>query len=208
MKVGFFYQGTDARTKPLLDIGRHLVASVREVMPDVEIHQFTDDVSPLLAGIDGSQRIGGNMPMAVRRMTHHANAEGDWLFVDTDIVIRRDVRHVFDEPFDVALTNRDGTITNEARYAEVMPYNIGVVFSRCPEFWRDIIFGIGTMPPALQEWEGDQRAVAALMRMDHGFNVKILPGHTYNYPPRGPADPRMDDAAILHYKGNRKQWLK
>ena len=145
------------------------------------------------------------MPMAVRRVTLHSMCEGDWLFVDTDIIFRKSVQSVFDAKFDIALTDRDGTITHEGDYAKIMPYNIGVVFSRSPEFWTMIKGYLVQMPPAYQEWEGDQRIVCELMKHDHGFDVKIIPGAIYNYPPRSANDPH--DAAIMHYKGNRKKWL-
>ena len=182
-----------------------MIASAKAVMPNVEIYHLTDGLTKSTKGVTDTIRIGGDMPMAIRRVSLHEQCKGDWMFVDTDIIFRKSVEHVFDEPFDIALTDRDGTITHEGGYAEIMPYNIGVVFSRNPEFWTMVKGYLVQMPERYQQWEGDQRIVCELMKHDHGFNVKILPGAIYNYPPKSADDPQ--DAAIMHYKGNRKKWL-
>lgn len=203
MKVGFFCQSSAH-----LGMAALMRDSVHESMPGVEVYHLTDEYCPQLAGTDGVRRMEGSMPMAVRRMKHHASCEGEWLFIDSDVLVKKDVRLVFDGKFDVALTDRNGTITNEAKYAAVMPHNIGVVFSRLPAFWGAVVAAMKSLPPGLQEWEGDQRVVNAMaMAGGCGFDIATVPGLIYNYPPRAADDSRMADAAILHYKGNRKQWL-
>jgi len=208
LKVGFFCQKTTEDSLVHFDIAKFLIQSVRESMPDVDIVQFTDDQSPEVKGVDDIHRIGGDLPMAIRRMTHHSRVSGEWLFVDTDVVIKKDVRKVFLDDFDIALTDREGTITNEHKYAQVMPYNIGVVFSRSPNFWKFVVDTLKTVPPNFQHWEGDQRVICEMMKLGlhrkYGFNVKIIPGRQYNYPPKSEDD---TDASILHYKGNRKKYL-
>ena len=179
-------------------------------MPGVEVHHLTDGRCKKLEGVDGVVRRDGDIPMAIRRMTLHSMCDGEWLFVDSDVLVQKDVRDVFDDKaFDVALTNRDGTITNEAAYAKVMQFNVGVVFSRSPAFWKVVVQHLRTVPSRFQEWEGDQRVICALVRQgNHGFNVKILPGLKYNFPPASQDDPRLENASIQHFKGNRKLWLK
>ena len=205
MKIGFFAQDIGPQSKPILAMADRMIASAKSVMPDVEIYHLTDGFTKSPKGVTDTIRICGSMPMAVRRMTLHSMCVGDWLFVDTDIIFRKSVEHVFDDPFDVALTDRNGTITHEADYAKLMPYNIGVVFSRNPEFWTMVKGYLVQMPEKYQQWEGDQRIVCELMKHNHGFDVKIIPGAIYNYPPKRADDPQ--DAAIMHYKGNRKKWL-
>ena len=145
------------------------------------------------------------MPMAMRRVSLHSMCKGDWLFVDTDIIFRKSVYNVFDDDFDIALTDRKGTITHEGDYAKIMPYNIGVVFSRKPDFWKMVEIYLARFTLPYQNWEGDQRVVCELAKPKYCFNVKILPGAIYNYPPKREDDPQ--DASIMHYKGNRKKWL-
>lgn len=206
MKVGIFLQGNNT---DYLAMMRMSIASVRKSMPGVEIHHFTDTHTAPINGVDGTVAISGAMPMAVRRMTANSQCEGDWLFIDCDVIVQKDVRAVFeDAAFDVALTDRSGTITNEAKYAAVMPHNIGVTFSRSPAFWKTVLEYLKKLPLKLQEWEGDQRIVNAIVAAGGvGFNIKIVPGLLYNYPPRSADDPRISEASIVHYKGNRKTFI-
>lgn len=202
MKVGFYCQ-----SEPHLDFARLMLESVRKSMPGVPVHHFTDGVCPGLAGVDKVDRITDAVPMAIRRMMHHAACRGEWLFIDSDIIVQKDVSDVFNDPFDVALTDREGTITNEAAYAAVMPYNIGVTFSRNPEFWLLVIQYMKTLKMNFQEWEGDQRIICEMVKQKaHPFNVKILPGAKYNYPPKSDKDD-LSSPSIVHWKGNRKKWM-
>jgi hypothetical protein len=190
-----------------LGMAKQMLESARDVMPHAKVHHLTDDKCPALEGVDTVRVFHGDMPMAIRRMMHHAACAGDWLFVDSDIIFQRDVSDVFNKPFDVALTDRGGTITNEAKFAESMPYNIGVVFSRSPKFWMKVVEHLQTLPPREQEWMGDQIVVNAMVKHGgHGFDVKIIPGKTYNYPPKSENDD-LSAVSIVHYKGNRKKWL-
>lgn len=182
-----------------------MLASVRKCMPTVNVHQLTDEHCAGLDGVDNVIRMKGNMPMAVQRMRHHASCIGEWLFIDADIIITKDVSDVFDEPFDIAVTDRVGTDMEGTKYGLAMPYNMGVTFSRSPAFWISVCNVLAKMPPKLQEWCGDQMAVCELVKT--WPNVKILPGAKYNYPPLSADDNKTQEASILHYKGNRKQLL-
>ena len=198
MKVGFFAQGDGEH----LHIAKHLIESVRSVMPGTKIVQLTDYKTPAVC--PDTRRIGGDMPMAVRRIMHHAELEGDWLFIDTDCVILKDVSHVFDDEFEIALTDRKGSIWEKSPYGMVMPYNMGVTFSRGPEFWKVVLKYLRNLPAQYQQWEGDQRVVCELVRS--GYPVRVLPGRIYNYTPMERTDP-LDHAAIAHFKGPRKHWI-
>lgn len=204
MRIGFF-----ALNEPHLSLARHLIFSARKGMPGVEVWHLTDAICPHLPDADNCKRVGGDMPMAIRRMTLQSRCEGEWLFVDSDVVIRKDVSEVFAQKFDVALTDRIGTDMAGTKYAEEMPYNLGVTFSRSPEFWiaaRSLLY---TATPELQEWCGDQMIIAKMMETNHhfGFNVKVLPGYKYNFPPKSLDDPKTADASILHFKGARKSMI-
>lgn len=186
-----------------MDIAKYLIESSRRVMPDVEVVQLTDNKTPQLEGAT-CIRLGGDMPMAVRRVSHHASLGGEWLFVDTDCVIRKDVRGVFADDFEVALTDRKGSMWEKSPYGMVMPYNMGVTFSRSPEFWGKVLQYLIRLPRKFQDWEGDQRVVCEMALA--GYPVKVLPGRIYNYTPEK-RDDRTDHAAILHFKGHRKLWI-
>lgn len=183
------------------DIARYLVESVRRSMPDVQVMQLTNDSCPAVDGVEAI-RIPGDMPMGIRRLKHYASLAGDWCFVDTDVLFMQDVRGVFDDPFDVAVVSREGSALWGTEYAQVFPYNFGVVFSRCPEFWRVALERVNTLSPDQQEWEGEQWATGKIA--DSGlFRVKFLP-REYNFTPeKGEAA----EAKILHMKGPRKKLI-
>lgn len=199
MKIGFF-----CMSESHLDFARLMVESVKRVMPDVEVWHLADGNCATIEGAH-VKRISGEMPMAVRRMAHHADCQGDWLFIDSDIILQKDVRGAFDEPFDVAVTDRIDTYMEGTPYAKAMPYNMGVTFSRSPKFWQEAKHSLEMQPMKLQEWEGDQRVVCWLAKRPD-YNVKILPGRIYNYTPEF-IDDDISHAAILHYKGPRKSWI-
>ena len=198
MRLGFFVQGEQH-----LPLAQSLIASAKKAMPDVEVFQLTDGKCP---AVTEAIRIPGEMPMGVRRVKHYANLQGDWLFLDTDILIRKDVRDVFDKPFDVAVASRTGTIWENCDYAAVMPYNFGVVFSRNPKFWQAHLAMLQTLPKKLQEWEGEQLVLCALAKRPRSpYKVEVLPS-SYNWTPAKKQDD-ISHAHILHLKGPRKAWL-
>jgi len=205
MNVGFF---TILKRDPihyiLADV---LIRSVRQTMPGVRVTQFTDEQSPGVYGVDAVLR-KPKTRMAVLRMAHQASVEGDWLFVDTDVVIQRDVRPVFEEAFDIAVSDRNWSHLPAATdtFSAAMPHNIGVVFSRSPAFWQVVHDRLLVLPEELQSWMGDQVAACEVIRSGR-FAVKLLAGMEYNYPPSNGDEAWRGRASILHYKGQRKPLL-
>jgi hypothetical protein len=208
MKVGIFHIGNQGLS-PIHDlnfrVGQIAVKAAKDAMPDVEVCHLASSEAQELPGVDRVFRRKKDVPMAMFRMQHHASVEGDWLFIDTDVIIKKDVRDVFDDKtFDIAIADRKGTDMEGSSYAKVMPYNMGVVFSRSPAFWKSAYIYLSKLPAQYQEWEGDQRVVCDMIANPNGYEVKIIPGKTYNYPPQKGEN---DQASILHYKGARKKWL-
>ena len=208
MKIGFFVQKTTPESLIHFEIAKYMIASARKVMPDVPIVQFTDYDSPIVEGVDMHIRIGGDLPMAVRRIEHHASCIGDWLFCDSDVIFQKDCRDVFDEPFDVALTDRVGTYMEGTEYAKQQPYNMGVTFSRNPEFWKMVGGRLMALPEQYQEWAGDQIIVCDLAEeQTTPFDIVVLSGANYNYPPKTVNDEGIKSASIIHLKGERKKFI-
>jgi hypothetical protein len=200
MRIGYFAVGAG----PHLDIAKHLIASVKRVMPKVEIFQLTDETTPVLEGAK-AVRSAGNMPMGIKRLEHYANLSGEWCFVDTDVLFRKDVQDVFEKPFDVALVSREGTYMHGTEYAQLMPYNFGVVFSKNAEFWKALLPHMKKLSPEMQRWGGEQFLTCQLAGTDGHFSVEILPS-TYNFTPLK-KDDDISEVAILHLKGPRKAWI-
>lgn len=209
MKVGIFLQGDRKALDEHFRMGALACAAVHKAMPGVEVVHLSDGTTEQMEGSDSVLRISGAMPMAMRRMLHNATVEGEWLFIDPDVIVQQDVSDVFNEAFDVALTDRLGTITYEGAYAKQMPINLGIAFSRNLSFWKRVLYHMHTISPKLQEWTGDQLVVCEMIRQKlvDDFKIKMLPGLLYNFPPSSEHDERIKNAFIAHWKGNRKKWL-
>lgn len=204
MKVGCFH--VSRGVTPHERLARILIASVRQWMPTVPIVHFTDTATRALTGVDEVRRRPAG-PIALGCLDAYAAAgEGDWLFVDTDVVIQRDVRWIFDRSFDLAVASREGTLLEKevgTTFMASMPHNKGAVFSRSPAFWRAAAAHLRTLSAKRQEWMGDQVAMNAVIASG-AFTIEILDPR-YNWPPKHADDVR--DKAILHYKGKRKAWI-
>jgi len=204
VNVGFYLTSGDAPGYVYADA---LVRSVRAVMPGVPVHQFTDMTSPSVWGIDATHRLPAG-PLSMLRSAHYASVEGEWLFLDTDCIVQRDVRDVFDESFDVAVTDRNWPHVPplDESFTASMPFCAGVVFSRSPRFWEGVNRIVSLMPEKDQNWFGDQRAMCRLLATG-SYAFKILDGSVYQYPPE--SDPfDAYSPVIVHYKGlERKKYL-
>ena len=204
MTVGFYHAAPTVT--PHVAFAERLIASVRQAMPSVAIWQFTDLETPAIAGVDRVDRHQRPSAVALARMQSYVRP-GDWLFVDTDVIVQRDVRHVFDQSFDVAVATREGTLKPTevgTKFMAAMPYNLGAVFSRCAWFWAKAVERMAGYSATRQHWMGDQQALNDTIR-DGGFAVAVL-SNAYNYPPAS-REEDVRDKAILHFKGPRKTWM-
>ncbi len=217
MKVGFFYMwcpGSQAETRYArapatihAEMGAEAVKAVRRVMPDVHIVHLTDMATPPLQGVD--QIVRRPIPyhqLCFGRLDHYAELEGDWLYLDTDVIVQRDVRHVFTDPFDLAVADRVGMKEPDPRIADLMPYNAGVIFSRSTEFWRAAGLLLRQLKPERHAWLGDQRAMNRVIQEQPTFTIKVLPGLEYNYVPER-FDEDLSGKFLIHYKGKRKAYI-
>lgn len=206
MKIGFFH--VDRGDTPHRQLADLLIRSARAHMPSVEIVHLTDDVTLQMRGTDDVRRQPAG-PIALGCLEAYTNAgAGDWLFVDTDVLIQRDVRWIFDDgDFEIAVAERAGTLLDKevgTKFMAAMPYNKGAVFSRAPVFWSTAAAFLRTQPEKRQHWIGDQAAMCGVIATG-AFRVRVLPNR-YNYPPKS-ADESVIDKAILHFKGARKAWM-
>jgi lipopolysaccharide biosynthesis glycosyltransferase len=203
VKVGFLHVGAN------IGYAVRMVASVKRAMPDCEIVQMTDQQTPKIEGIDRLVRRHYDVKAACLmrfRMAHLADlSASDWLILDTDIIVRKDVRDAFLPGFDAALTRRDHSIyTPDGQdVGKTLPYNAGVMFCRNPKFWFECGTHVQSLPDQFQRWWGDQMALVAIAPR---FKVLELPCATYNYSPTY-SDEDLSERAIVHYKGRRKPWM-
>lgn len=210
MRVVFLHIGTAPGTlmMPFL-----MVRSVRRHMPDVEIVQMTNKASPNVPDVD--TRIEAEAPEGMLfpeyRMNHLAHiaemyGSEPWVSLDTDIIVQEDLRPVFDQPFDVALTRRYGPIImSGVDIVPEQPYNGGVMFSKCADFWRDARDWCPKLNEQHSKWIGEQICIAEVAKTGK-YNVLELPCDRWNYSPELP-DEDVSAKAIVHYKGARKNWM-
>jgi hypothetical protein len=198
MRVAFLHVGADLRLPAVM------AASAKRL--GYALLQMTDERTPAVPGVDAVVRLpwDGERLMTYR-LQHLAALESPALIVDTDVMLMRDVRAVWDREFDVALTRRTGPVldANGVDLAEVMPFNTGVMFSRCQAFWQRCHEHCRGFPPEVQRWYGDQYAVRFAAPE---FKVLELAVDPYNYTPSSP-DEDVSQRYVVHYKGERKAWM-
>lgn len=207
MNIGFYHAGRgderDTRSRIAL-----LMQSIRHWMPDVKVTQFTDLTTQPVKGTDAIVR-RGVLPLALACIDAYASVEGEWLFLDTDVLIQDDVTRIFRQSFDIAVSDRRGTFRAQdlgSKALAAMPYNKGAVFSRCQAFWKLALATIESYAERRQGWMGDQVAMCEVIASGR-FKVQILPSR-YNYPPHR-HDEDVSDKAIIHLKGKeRKFWMQ
>lgn len=199
--ITFLHVGED------LTLPEIMVQSVRNALGSVEIIQMTDESTPVVSGVSSVVRKRFNGYLMTFRMEHLAALRGEWITLDTDVVVNGDITQVFSQDFDVALTKRYGKILDPdgIDIVEHMPYNTGVMFSRNHQFWEGAYKQLLLqMPQSAHKWWGDQLSVR--IAADSGrFNVLELPCDKYNYTPA--AQGEKSDALVIHYKGKRKEWM-
>lgn len=184
------------------DLAEVMIRSVKACM-DVEIMQMTDTHTKPLEGVDAVQVLKIESPWLMPyRLKHLAMLGGQNIVLDTDIIVRDDLGCVFDDEFDVALTRRDVAPIDGLD----MPYNIGVMFSSCQEFWDAAYEYCLKLPENHQQWFGDQLAVKHLAESGC-YKVKELDCGEWNYSP-GKREFSLDGKKVLHFKGPvRKAWM-
>lgn len=201
MIIAFLLVGDGQR--PLAE---RMVASCKKYMPTVPIVHMRDEATQEMDGCR-SQVLPWDGKHLMTYRGDHLSALGrkDVLSLDVDVIVQRDLRKVFHKPFDVAVTKRKGPIygADGVDITVPMPYNAGVIFAQTPAVWDRMAMLIRSMPDDLQTWWGDQIALKALAPE---FNTLELPCSIYNYTP-STEDEDVSDKAVVHYKGNRKDWM-
>lgn len=193
---------------------RGLVQSVRRTMPGVRVVHLTDATSRKVKGVDDVRRKPSE-PMGLLRMRLCAGLSGDWLVLDTDVLIEKDCRWVFQKyPFDIAVAKRNWDhLKPAAGFTERMPYNTGVVFSRCPRFFAEAYSRLRNCEKDEQQWMGEQTVMNEILTEERPrYRFRFLSGTLFNFPPpvKDPdAKARLRDieahVCITHYKGERRK---
>jgi len=185
-------------------IVRAMVKSVRKHM-DCEIVQLTDMTTPKLDCVDSVQRLEGEIVSAVLAK-HLSLLDGDTLYLDYDILVQEDVSKVFEQDFDLAITKREWKQTDRNILFAVCPHNVGVMFSRSQEFWRQVEQRYNSRQDAPSWYKFQIIVTEAMNALQHGFKFLELEMERYNYTPHK-INEDLSGRAIVHYKGSRKAWM-
>ena len=179
-----------------------MVEHVQKAMPGIKICQLTDMDTPEVAGTIALRARNEFDSITVFKMWHLSRLDGDVLFLDTDVVVNKDMSHVFMLDFDVALTWRSEQIVDPVgtNVTEMMPYNTGVMFQHSGYFWGEAARWAKDKDIG---WYADQIAAAALA--PH-FNVLKLHCDNFNYTPKK-ADEDLSNRYAVHYKGKSRRLM-
>lgn len=183
------------------DAAEMCVTTIRHHHPEATIWHLTDETTPQVAGTDAVKRKpwdGSMRTIMGLRMAHLAKLDdAPTVILDTDILLRRRVDDVFRRRFDVALTRRaDDSV-------QKMPFNTGVMFSRCGAFWRAMLKRMDA-EPRFKEFLTEQEGVA-LEANSGKWDVAHLTMDEFNC--ASMSSKKIPPARVLHYKGPRKQWM-
>lgn len=176
-------------------------ATVRHHHPEASIVHLTDETT--LAG-EWADRVlrrpwdGTPQTMMYLRMGLLADmrVSEDTVYLDSDVLLCGSVEPVFREPFDIALTIR--------KDHGDMPYNDGVMFARSNKFWRAIVQRMDE-EPRYKAFLLCQIAVAQEAESGR-HNLCVLQCDDWNCSDMKRGKPKR--AKVMHYKGDRKAWMK
>lgn len=182
-----------------------LVKSCKRVMPDIPVVHLAGPTTAAVSGADWVNRIRPQenflMPF---KLQHLAQISGDFIFLDTDILVTEPIQDVFDKPFDVAMYWRDDVeVMSNGSPAPKMPYNAGFMACRNQDFFKEAYELCLKQDVKYKIWFGDQVAIADLAKTGR-YRFLDLP-RDWNHAVTGPDDLA---AKVLHFKGpRRKQWM-
>lgn len=180
--VAFVHVGVDAQ------LPRIMVASARKSMPDAPIVQLTDEVTAPVAGVSELlRRPDDGIHLMTFRLEHFAGlAPRDVVFLDTDVIVQRDLAPLFEWEFDVALTAREAMVIDPdgVDITVDMPYNTGVMLGKPSgwTFWRDAARHCEGLSDEHRRRWGDQHAVKATADAAP-LCILDLPCRLYNHSP-------------------------
>ncbi len=186
------------------------IKSIKKVMPNAHIMQFSDWDTPKLKGVHAVERFKPVVEWD-RKNTGKIwlecwarNADKNAITIDTDMIFDGDVKEVLEGDYDVAICKRSKFDSVGQALLKRSPYQVGFLVVKNIDFWKECWERISKIPEP--GWMTSQYIVCSTV--DSGmFKTKILDGNIYNRTPRYPAD--IDERVkVWHYKGGRKEWMK
>ena len=185
------------------DIMRACVQSIRKHMPALEVHQWTDLDTPLLA--DSCTRMKVPNYAEFMHLQMYAMPEEPYIRCDSDVVFQDSVLPVFDADFDLATAPHGDARVAATMIGRMYPLTGAVTFykHKIHEFAEDMILAYSRT--RRDGWMDTQFAFNVVCRSGK-YRVLKLDAHQYNYTPVT-KDDRPASAKLIHYKGKRKAWM-
>lgn len=205
-----------------------LYRSAQAAMPDVGMTILTSAVTDLSSLTMPFERVDGDIDfdkvmfertrMQREYVERHAPT-APLAFLDSDILVCRDLTPLFAEDFDIALTWRDD---------REMPFNGGVIFANSSRpgavvrFFIELEAIYRDRQQGRLEWYGDQYALTELVGVpaetipattsheSRGIRFRFLPCDSYNRtPPSRPTAlfPGPGGASLMHFKGVTRRFM-
>lgn len=202
----------DAKQKAIQEeLARLMILSCRQQMPGVEIWQLADrNTKPLAVDHVLRKDFYAKSHWVTWLFSFLADVPGEVLFLDTDIIVRKDLRKLFELDADLVVTARKHPIV--ADDGTSMRILLGVAASRTPDVWREVVKRVHAMKTeAEKNWWGAQLATWDML-LDSAdgkgrYKVKAVRQWEFNYVPKDEHD-APDDVWALHYKGERRKfWM-
>jgi len=168
-----------------------------------ECIHLTDTDSPALEGAQCIRIPREGEGIMLFRAKCYAAYNQPGIYLDADMLVRKDLSPVMGLEFDVGLTRRSHDIIdpNGTNVGKLMPYNGGFVAVKDPTFWPEVYARMQAMDADLQKWNGDQFALSEAAK---GRNVLELPLRLYNRTVKQ-AGLDVSKASVLHFKGRGKE---
>lgn len=195
VKIIFLHVGPDTSQAEMM------VASARRF--GLDCIQLSDEDTPPVKGAALITLPRNEKGIMYFRAKCYAAYNEPGIYLDTDMLIRRDLSPIMDLEFDVGLTRRNHDIIdpNGVNVGQLMPYNGGVVAMKDKTFWPEVERLMAGMDADSQRWYGDQ---VALSEAAKSRNVLELPLRLYNLTVKK-AGLDVSRASILHFKGRGKE---
>lgn len=184
-------------------IAQVMMASVRNHMPDMILTQLTDAKTKRIKGVDEVLRIDGKTyPYLL--LSHMANCPLPFIRVDYDMIFQGDLSPCLQGDFDIAVNGHGDDFILQTEFGRMNPLATCVWAANngtAHDFAREV--RKTHMTSGRDNWLG---LVTSCNEVLPRYKVKELDGRIYNYCPKERED-RPEDVLVLHYKGNRKQWM-
>ena len=207
--VTFAYQA-DTGVPPASLRVPYTIASIRKNMPGATIVQLTNETFPAAPGVDEALRYpfeGDFIEWAYGALLKLFEREQDVLQIATDILIMKDVRDVFvkHEKMQIGACRypyqdrKDGAYCGDVNFVRA---GYGGIFAEALKIYKTYAHKDG--------WEGGQYSFLDASKLQWmnvpTYPVEALDYDTYCRTPQKP-DENMEDAAIIHFRGWRKNWM-